>query len=268
MLRIRNLKCYYGRIMAVKGVSLSVKHGQIIALIGANGSGKSTLLESICGLLPDWKGDITFEGIPLKGLDPPAVVKLGISLVPEGRLVFPPISVLDNLKLGAYTMYRKRRHGEVSRTLEKILDLFPILKQRAKQPAGTLSGGEQQMLAIGRALMSHPKLLLLDEPSMGLAPLIVEKFFTPWKHFGMRALPSFWWNRMPRLLSRLRISAMFLKPEISFFKGPPPNSWKIRKSNAPIWAKIMENFMMTADNFTCMNSDEKTSSSWSGCRVH
>jgi branched-chain amino acid transport system ATP-binding protein len=177
MLRIRNLKCYYGRIMAVKGVSLSVKHGQIIALIGANGSGKSTLLESICGLLPDWKGEITFEGTPLKGLDPPAVVKLGISLVPEGRLVFPPINVLDNLKLGAYTMYRKRRHAEVSQTLEKILDLFPILGQRAKQPAGTLSGGEQQMLAIGRALMSHPKLLLLDEPSMGLAPLIVEKIF-------------------------------------------------------------------------------------------
>jgi len=177
MLRIRNLKCYYGRIMAVKGVSLSVKHGQIIALIGANGSGKSTLLESICGLLPDWKGEITFEGTPLKGLDPPAVVKLGISLVPEGRLVFPPINVLDNLKLGAYTMYRKRRHAEVNQTLEKILDLFPILRQRAKQPAGTLSGGEQQMLAIGRALMSHPKLLLLDEPSMGLAPLIVEKIF-------------------------------------------------------------------------------------------
>ncbi len=163
--------------MAVKGVSLSVKQGQIITLIGANGSGKSTLLESVCGLLPDWKGEITFQGTPLKGLDPPAVVRQGISLVPEGRLVFAPISVLDNLKLGAYTMYRKRRHAEVSQTLEKILDLFPILRQRAKQPAGTLSGGEQQMLAIGRALMSHPKLLLLDEPSMGLAPLIVEKIF-------------------------------------------------------------------------------------------
>jgi branched-chain amino acid transport system ATP-binding protein len=177
MLRIRNLKCFYGRIMAVKGVSLSVKQGQIITLIGANGSGKSTLLESVCGLLPDWKGEITFQGTPLKGLDPPAVVRQGISLVPEGRLVFAPISVLDNLKLGAYTMYRKRRHADVSQTLEKILELFPILRQRAKQPAGTLSGGEQQMLAIGRALMSHPKLLLLDEPSMGLAPLIVEKIF-------------------------------------------------------------------------------------------
>ena len=177
MLRIKNLKCFYGQIMAVKGVSLSVKKSQIITLIGANGSGKSTLLESICGLLPDWKGEIAFEGVSLKGFDPPAVVKQGISLVPEGRLVFAPISVLDNLKLGAYTMYRKRQHAQVNQTLEKILDLFPILKQRAKQPAGTLSGGEQQMLAIGRGLMSHPKLLLLDEPSMGLAPLIVEKIF-------------------------------------------------------------------------------------------
>jgi branched-chain amino acid transport system ATP-binding protein len=163
--------------MAVKGVSLSVKQSQITALIGANGSGKSTLLEAVCGLLPGWEGDIVFEGNSLKGCDPPAVVKKGISLVPEGRLIFPPLSVLDNLKLGAYTMYRKREHAAVRETLEKIMDLFPILKQRAKQPAGTLSGGEQQMLAIGRALMSHPRLLLLDEPSMGLAPLIVEKIF-------------------------------------------------------------------------------------------
>jgi branched-chain amino acid transport system ATP-binding protein len=177
MLRITNLKCYYGRIMAVKGVSLSVKQSQITALIGANGSGKSTLLEAVCGLLPGWEGDVLFEGASLKGCDPPAVVKKGISLVPEGRLIFPPLSVLDNLKLGAYTMYRKREHAAVRETLEKIMDLFPILKQRAKQPAGTLSGGEQQMLAIGRALMSHPRLLLLDEPSMGLAPLIVEKIF-------------------------------------------------------------------------------------------
>jgi len=177
MLRITNLKCYYGRIMAVKGVSLSVKKSQIIALIGANGSGKSTLLEAVCGLLPGWEGDIAFEGASLKGCDPTAVVKKGISLVPEGRLIFPPLSVLDNLKLGAYTMYRKREHPLVRQTLEKILELFPILRQRAKQPAGTLSGGEQQMLAIGRALMSHPRLLLLDEPSMGLAPMIVEKIF-------------------------------------------------------------------------------------------
>ncbi len=177
MLRIKNLKCYYGRIMAVKGVSLSVKKGRIVTLIGANGSGKSTILEAICGLLPQWEGEITYEDISLKGFDPPAIVKQGISLVPEGRLVFPPLSVLDNLKLGAYTMYRKRKHAAVKQELENVMSLFPILHKRAKQAAGTLSGGEQQMLAIGRALMSNPRLLLLDEPSMGLAPLIVEKIF-------------------------------------------------------------------------------------------
>ncbi|MDM8536608.1 ABC transporter ATP-binding protein [Desulfobacterales bacterium HSG17] len=175
MLRIKNLKCYYGRIMAVKGVSLSVRKGELISLIGANGAGKSTLLGAICGLLPNWKGEIRFENELLKGLDPPKIVKKGISLVPEGRLIFPPMSVLDNLKLGAYTMYRQKRHKEIDRDLDMITELFPILKQRSSQAAGTLSGGEQQMLAIGRALMARPSLLALDEPSMGLAPLMVEK---------------------------------------------------------------------------------------------
>jgi branched-chain amino acid transport system ATP-binding protein len=177
MLRIRNLKCFYGRIMAVKGVSLSVQKGQIITLIGANGAGKSTLLEAVCGLLPRWEGEIEFEGLSLRNLDPPSIVKKGISLVPEGRMIFPPLSVMDNLKLGAYTMYRKKEKNTINSDLDRVISLFPILKERAKQPAGTLSGGEQQMLAIGRALMSHPRLLLLDEPSMGLAPLIVEKIF-------------------------------------------------------------------------------------------
>jgi len=175
MLRIRNLKCYYGRIMAVKGISLSVGQGQIITLIGANGSGKSTLLEAVCGLLPHWEGEILFEGESLRGCDPPAVVKKGISLVPEGRLIFPPLSVLDNLKLGAYTLYRKKESTTAAQELDHVMTLFPILRERARQAAGTLSGGEQQMLAIGRALMARPRLLLLDEPSMGLAPLIVEK---------------------------------------------------------------------------------------------
>lgn len=163
--------------MAIKGASLSVARGQIITLIGANGAGKSTILAAICGILADWEGEITFEGTSLKGLDPPAVVKLGISLVPEGRLIFPPLSVKDNLKLGAYTLYRKRESKAAEETLDKVMTLFPILRQREKQPAGTLSGGEQQMLAIGRALMARPRLLLLDEPSMGLAPQIVEKIF-------------------------------------------------------------------------------------------
>lgn len=175
MLRIRNLKCYYGRIMAIKGVTISVKQGELITLIGANGSGKSTLLEAICGLLPTWDGEILFENTSLEGLDPPEIVKKGISMVPEGRLIFPPLSVLDNLKLGAYTVYRRKQHAQVKQDLEKIMELFPILRDRAGQPGGTLSGGEQQMLAIGRALMARPRLLVLDEPSMGLAPLLVEK---------------------------------------------------------------------------------------------
>lgn len=173
MLRIRNLKCYYGRIRAINGVSLSVRSGELIALIGANGAGKSTLLQTICGLLPRWEGEIEFEKEPLQGLKPPAMVQKGISLVPEGRMLFPPLSVIDNLKLGAYLRYRKREHQGIFEDLERVLDLFPVLRERSNQAAGTLSGGEQQMLAIGRALMARPRLILLDEPSMGLAPFLV-----------------------------------------------------------------------------------------------
>jgi branched-chain amino acid transport system ATP-binding protein len=173
MLRVRNLKCYYGRILAINGVSLSVRAGEIIALIGANGAGKSTLLQTICGLLPRWEGEIEFEKESLRGLKPPAIVERRICLVPEGRMLFPPLNVIDNLKLGAYLRYRKREHLQVAEDLDKVLELFPILKDRSKQAAGTLSGGEQQMLAIGRALMARPRLLLLDEPSMGLAPFLV-----------------------------------------------------------------------------------------------
>jgi branched-chain amino acid transport system ATP-binding protein len=175
MLRIRNLKCYYGRIQAIKGASLSVKAGELITLIGANGAGKSTLLQAVCGLLPDWEGEIRFEDTSLKGLDPPEIVRKGISLVPEGRQIFSPMSVLDNLRLGGYTRNHKRFANEIAEDLDMTLELFPVLRKRADQAAGTLSGGEQQMLAIGRALMARPKLLVLDEPSMGLAPLLAEK---------------------------------------------------------------------------------------------
>ena len=177
MLRIKNLKCSYGSIMAVQGVSLSVKQGELISIIGANGSGKSTLLLAICGLLNNWQGEILFNEKSLKGMSPPGIVNEGICMVPEGRQIFSPLTVLDNLKMGAYTMYRKGRRREVNQDLEMILEMFPILRERSTQLAGTLSGGEQQMLAIGRALMARPRLLVLDEPSMGLAPKIVEMIF-------------------------------------------------------------------------------------------
>ncbi len=173
MLRIRNLKCFYGRIRAISGVSLSVHPGEVITLIGANGAGKSTLLHAICGLVPNWQGDILFEKHPLSGASPPEIVGKGISLVPEGRMLFPPLSVLDNLKLGAYVRYRKGQSDAVAEDLESVLGIFPVLRDKIGQTAGTLSGGEQQMLAIGRALMARPRLMLLDEPSMGLAPFLV-----------------------------------------------------------------------------------------------
>jgi branched-chain amino acid transport system ATP-binding protein len=175
MLRIRNLKCYYGRIRAISGVSLSVRPGELIALIGANGAGKSTLLQAICGLLPRWEGEINFEKKTLQNMSPPDIVREGISLVPEGRWIFPPLTVMDNLQLGAYIRDRRRQRKAIAEDLETIFNLFPVLRERERQPAGALSGGEQQMLAIGRALMSRPRLLLLDEPSMGLAPLLVKK---------------------------------------------------------------------------------------------
>lgn len=173
MLRIRNLKCYHGKIRAINGASLSVRPRELIALIGANGAGKSTLLQTIGGLIQSWDGEILFEKESLRGLRPPAIVERGISLVPEGRLLFPPMTVLDNLKLGAYRRYLRREHAAIEEDLEGVLDLFPVLRERSRQQAGTLSGGEQQMLAIGRALMAKPRLLLLDEPSMGLAPFLV-----------------------------------------------------------------------------------------------
>ena len=158
-------------------VSLSVKEGELISIIGANGAGKSSLLLSICGLMKSWSGDIRFRDRPLSGMSPPAIVRAGISMVPEGRQIFSPLSVMDNLKMGAYTRYRKGHKDQVQADFETVMEMFPILRERQDQLAGTLSGGEQQMLAIGRALMARPRLLVLDEPSMGLAPKIVEMIF-------------------------------------------------------------------------------------------
>lgn len=174
MLQVNNINVYYGNIHALKGVSLEINQGEIVTLIGANGAGKSTLLKTISGLLKPKNGEILFEGSSIGGNVAQAIVKKGISQVPEGRRVFSNMTVEENLELGAYL--RKDKQG-IKDDFAKVLQLFPRLEERRKQHAGTLSGGEQQMLAMGRALMARPRLLLLDEPSMGLAPLLVKTIF-------------------------------------------------------------------------------------------
>jgi branched-chain amino acid transport system ATP-binding protein len=174
MLEIKDLHTYYGNIHALKGVSLTVKEGEVVTLIGSNGAGKTTTLRTIQGLLRPRQGTVLFEGKPLESLSTEAIVRLGISQSPEGRLIFPRMTVQENLEMGAYL--RKDTLGIKSDT-EKALNLFPRLRERISQKGGTLSGGEQQMLAIARALMSRPRLLLLDEPSMGLAPMLVSQIF-------------------------------------------------------------------------------------------
>lgn len=175
MLTINDINVFYGAIHAIKGVSLEVNEGEIVTLIGANGAGKSTILRTISGLLKPKTGSIQFEGQEIAGMPAHEIVKTGISQVPEGRRIFAEMSVLENLELGAFT--RKDNDG-IKADMELVFERFPRLKERIGQLAGTLSGGEQQMLAMGRALMSRPRLLLLDEPSMGLAPLLIKEIFT------------------------------------------------------------------------------------------
>jgi branched-chain amino acid transport system ATP-binding protein len=174
MLQVNNIHTYYGSIQALKGVSLVVEEGEIITLIGANGAGKTTTLMSISGVVPVSEGEILFMGEPIHRKQPDAIVGLGISQVPEGRLIFPGLSVMENLDIGAFL--RKDKNG-IKEDLDYVMGLFPILAERRHQAGGTLSGGEQQMLAISRALMARPRLLLMDEPSLGLAPIIVERIF-------------------------------------------------------------------------------------------
>jgi len=174
MLKLNNIKTYYGNIQALKGVSIEVSEGEIITLIGANGAGKTTTLMSISGIVPPRSGEILFEDTPIHNLPGSDIVALGLSQVPEGRRIFPYLTVAENLDMGAFL--RKDTAG-IKEDMEYIFDLFPILAERRNQAGGTLSGGEQQMLAISRALMAKPRLLLLDEPSLGLAPLVVKQIF-------------------------------------------------------------------------------------------
>jgi len=174
MLEIKNLNVHYGVIHALKGISLTVNEGEIVTLIGANGAGKTTTLRTISGLIKPSSGQVLLDGKDITNVPASDKVELGISQVPEGRRIFPEMTVFENLELGAFL---RKDKAEIKKDIEQVYELFPILKDRKKQTAGTLSGGEQQMLAMGRALMSRPRILLLDEPSMGLAPLLVREIF-------------------------------------------------------------------------------------------
>ena len=185
MLRLESVSASHGAIQALRNVSLHVSEGEIVTLLGGNGSGKTTLLKVISGIHPPSKGRLIFGGRNIAGFQAEQILRLGVGQVPEGRQIFAPLSVLDNLLLGAYVRFRGKEKKEVWKDLEGIYGLFPILKERKAQRAGTLSGGEQQMVAIGRTLMSRPKLLLLDEPSMGLAPKVVGDIFR-----AIRTLPT------------------------------------------------------------------------------
>jgi branched-chain amino acid transport system ATP-binding protein len=186
ILKLDAIHTYYGTIHALKGVSLEVKAGEIVTLIGANGAGKSTTLRSINGLNHPREGRIIFQGTDITDTAPHDIVQMGISQSPEGRRIFPRMSVLENLEMGAY---QRPKGPEILEDLERVYSLFPRLKERLQQKAGTMSGGEQQMLAMGRALMARPKLLLLDEPSMGLAPIFVEKIFEIIREINAQGTP-------------------------------------------------------------------------------
>ncbi|MBP3200980.1 MAG: ABC transporter ATP-binding protein [Lachnospiraceae bacterium] len=172
MLKVNNLKVNFGGIEAVKGISFEVKEGEIVTLIGSNGAGKSTTLRTISGIVKPTSGSIEFEGVDITKINSSDIVKMGITLCPEGRRVFPDMTVLENIRIGAYL-----RSDDLTNDIERCYKLFPILRERKKQLAGTLSGGEQQMLAVARSLMSRPKIMMLDEPSLGLAPLVVQDIF-------------------------------------------------------------------------------------------
>lgn len=177
MLRVESISAFYGAIQALRNVSLHVNPGEMVALLGANGAGKTTLMKVVSGLHPPAKGKLFFSGRNIAGLPAERILRLGVGQVPEGRQIFAPLSVLDNLVLGAYVRFKGEGKKEIYKDLDSIFEMFPVLRERQKQRAGTLSGGEQQMVAIGRSMMARPKLLLLDEPSLGLAPMVVNGIF-------------------------------------------------------------------------------------------
>jgi branched-chain amino acid transport system ATP-binding protein len=192
LLEVKNIEVFYGDVQVIFDLSLKVEEGEVVSIIGGNGAGKSTLLRTISGLMQPAKGEIAFEGRPIQHLPPEEVVERGIVQVPEGRRLFTLMSVQDNLIVGAYS---RRADGRKADTLTQVYELFPRLKERLAQLAMTLSGGEQQMVAIGRGLMARPKLLMLDEPSLGLAPILIKTISTPCARSPTRGPPCSWWSR-------------------------------------------------------------------------
>lgn len=190
MLEVRGVSAGYGHVKVLFDVSLDVAEGEVVTLIGANGAGKSTLLKTVAGLLPTWSGEVLLDGADITAVGPHRRVEAGIALVPEGRMLFGPLTVEENLRLGAYRR-PKEAAAEIEADRELVFDLFPVLRERCAQAAGTLSGGEQQMLAIGRGLMSSPRLLLLDEPSLGLAPIVIREIFGVLDRLRERGLTIF-----------------------------------------------------------------------------
>jgi len=189
MLKIKKLTVQYGPLPAINEISLEIKHGEIVSLLGPNGAGKTTLLLTLSGILKTTEGRITFEGEDITNLSPHQIVSRGIGHVPQGRHIFPTLSVIDNLMMGAYLHRNEKK--EIKKELDSIYQLLPILKERIHQRAGTLSGGEQQMLSIGRAMMGHPKLLMLDEPSLGLAPRLMDEVFATFREMNQKGLTLF-----------------------------------------------------------------------------
>ena len=230
MLKLEGVRAFYGPIEALKGVSLSVKEGEVVSLLGANGAGKSTTLMAISGVNKIGGGSITYDGRRIDGLPPHEIVKQGLSQVPEGRRIFSRLTVRENLDMGAFTI---RDKALAEKNLSEVYDLFPVLKERQSQQGGTLSGGEQQMLAIGRALMSSPKLLLLDEPSLGLAPIVVTKIFKIIKDINRRGVTVLLVEQNARAALNLADRAYVLETGRITLEGPAKElleNEKVRKA--------------------------------------
>jgi len=216
MLRVENLVVRYGDIRAVKGISFHVQQGEILALVGANGAGKTTTLRALSGMLP-FEGSVDLQGRDLRGLTPDRILRLGLSHVPEGRGIFGGLTVMENLQLGAWI---QRDKAARTRDLDMVMDIFPRLRERATQLAGTLSGGEQQMLAVGRALMSEAKILILDEPSMGLAPKLVQEIFSVLRHLNEKGTTILLVEQNANMALRLAHRACLLETGNLVLEGP------------------------------------------------